>query len=259
MAEVNFLCVHKKLREKRLTPLLIKEVTRRVNLRNQWQAIYTSGTTLPTPWSTAQYWHRNLNPQKLVDIRFSFKPADTTQAKFNKLHKLPDSAQTSDLQVMTEAAVPKVTLALNRHLRDNYKVHIVFTEAEVRHFLCPRDGVVYAWYCEDAEGVVTDFISFYALNSTILNDERYDKLYAAYAYYNFAKDNDATRLKQLIRDLLIMAKQNNFDVFNMTEVLKHGLVKNDLLFKPGDGKLAHYLYNWRIQAVPSNEIGIVLV
>ena len=36
MAEVNFLCVHKKLREKRLTPMLIREVTRRVNVREQW-------------------------------------------------------------------------------------------------------------------------------------------------------------------------------------------------------------------------------
>ena len=53
MAEVNFLCVHKKIRSLRLTPVLIREITRRVNLRNQWQAIYTSGTTLPTPWSTA--------------------------------------------------------------------------------------------------------------------------------------------------------------------------------------------------------------
>ena len=74
MAEVNFLCVHKKLREKRLAPQLIKEVTRRVNLCNIWQAIYTSGATLPTPYGTAQYWHRNLNPKKLVDVRFSFKP-----------------------------------------------------------------------------------------------------------------------------------------------------------------------------------------
>lgn len=36
MAEVNFLCVHKKLRDKRLTPQLIREVTRRVNLRDKW-------------------------------------------------------------------------------------------------------------------------------------------------------------------------------------------------------------------------------
>ena len=32
-AEINFLCVHKKLRSKRLAPVLIKEITRRVNLR----------------------------------------------------------------------------------------------------------------------------------------------------------------------------------------------------------------------------------
>ena len=36
MAEVNFLCVHKKIRDKRLAPQLIREITRRVNQRNIW-------------------------------------------------------------------------------------------------------------------------------------------------------------------------------------------------------------------------------
>jgi len=36
MAEINFLCAHKKLRSLRLAPLLIKEVTRRVNLKDIW-------------------------------------------------------------------------------------------------------------------------------------------------------------------------------------------------------------------------------
>ena len=36
MVEINFLCVHKKLRTKRLAPILIKEVTRRTNRRNVW-------------------------------------------------------------------------------------------------------------------------------------------------------------------------------------------------------------------------------
>jgi len=31
VVEINFLCVHKKLRSKKLAPLLIKEITRRVN------------------------------------------------------------------------------------------------------------------------------------------------------------------------------------------------------------------------------------
>ena len=61
-AEINFLCVHKKLRAKRLAPILIKEITRRVNRCNIWQAIYTAGATIPTPIAGTQYWHRNLNP-----------------------------------------------------------------------------------------------------------------------------------------------------------------------------------------------------
>ena len=44
MVEINFLCVHKKLRSKRLAPVLIKEVTRRVNLTGVWQAVYTAGS-----------------------------------------------------------------------------------------------------------------------------------------------------------------------------------------------------------------------
>ena len=41
MAEINFLCVHKKLRAQRLAPVLIKEITRRVNLTEVWQVSHT--------------------------------------------------------------------------------------------------------------------------------------------------------------------------------------------------------------------------
>jgi len=61
MCEINFLCVHEKLREKRLAPTLIKEITRRVKLSGIWQAIYTSGTELPTPFGTAKYYPRASN------------------------------------------------------------------------------------------------------------------------------------------------------------------------------------------------------
>lgn len=73
-AEINFLCVHKDLRAKRLAPVLIKEITRRVNRCNIWQAIYTAGALIPTPITGATYWHRSLNPKKLVEVQFSSKP-----------------------------------------------------------------------------------------------------------------------------------------------------------------------------------------
>jgi len=48
MAEINFLCIHKKLRTNRMAPVLIKEVTRRVNLKKIWQAIYTAELRSPS-------------------------------------------------------------------------------------------------------------------------------------------------------------------------------------------------------------------
>ena len=39
MCEINFLCVHKDYRAYKLAALLISEVTRRVNLRDKWQAV----------------------------------------------------------------------------------------------------------------------------------------------------------------------------------------------------------------------------
>ena len=66
--EINFLCVHKKLRSKRLAPVLIKEVTRRINLRGIFQAVYTAGIVVPKPVAQCRYFYRSLNPKKLVEV-----------------------------------------------------------------------------------------------------------------------------------------------------------------------------------------------
>lgn len=57
-SEINYLCVHKKLRSKRLAPVLIKEVTRQCHLKGIFQAIYTAGVVIPTPVSTCRYAHK---------------------------------------------------------------------------------------------------------------------------------------------------------------------------------------------------------
>lgn len=88
LIEINFLCVHKKLRLKRLAPTLIKEVTRRINLMGIFQAVYTAGIYLPKPATTCRYYHRTLNPQKLVGIRFTAVPPDSTMAKMVQTYKI---------------------------------------------------------------------------------------------------------------------------------------------------------------------------
>jgi hypothetical protein len=40
-----------------------------VNLTNTWQAVYTAGVVLPRPVGRCRYWHRSLNPKKLIEVR----------------------------------------------------------------------------------------------------------------------------------------------------------------------------------------------
>jgi glycylpeptide N-tetradecanoyltransferase len=90
MVEINFLCVHKQLRSKRVTPVLVKEITRRVNSIGIFQAAFTAGIILPKPIATSRYWHRSLNPKKLIECGFSSLTRKMTMKMSIRLYKLPD-------------------------------------------------------------------------------------------------------------------------------------------------------------------------
>lgn len=78
-------------------------------------------------------------------------------------------------------------------------------------------------------------------------------------FYSAIKDNDDDRQLLVFKTLLARAATLGFDVMNMVEVLNNKKVVTELNFKPGDGRLAHYLYNWRIPSLECDDVGIVLV
>ncbi|KAL6335387.1 hypothetical protein AAG906_029630 [Vitis piasezkii] len=257
MAEINFLCVHKKLRSKRLAPVMIKEVTRRVHLENIWQAAYTAGVVLPTPISTCQYWHRSLNPKKLIDVGFSRLGARMTMSRTIKLYKLPDSTVTPGFRQMELHDVPAVTRLLRNYL-SQFAVAVDLDENDVEHWLLPTENVVDSYLVESPEThEITDFCSFYTLPSTILGNQNYSTLKAAYSYYNVSTK---TPLLQLMNDALIVAKRKDYDVFNALDVMQNETFLKELKFGPGDGKLHYYLYNYRLRnPLKPSELGLVLL
>lgn len=254
MAEINFLCVHKSLRTKRLATVLIKEVTRRVNLHNIWQALYTAGVLIPLPISKTTYWHRSLNPKKLVEVGFSSLPPNMPMARYVKLLKLPNETSIKGLRSMKKGDVKAVTELLNDYLK-KFEVYLHFSEKEVDHFLVPREKVINTYVIEN-DGKITDFFSFYHLPSSILKHEKYDVLKVAYSYYNVA---NTVPLIELMRNALILAKQCDFDVFNALDIMENEEFLKDLKFGVGDGNLHYYLYNWRIPEIKPAKIGVVLV
>ncbi|KAI4329121.1 hypothetical protein L6164_021421 [Bauhinia variegata] len=257
MVEINFLCVHNKLRSKRLAPVMIKEVTRRVHLENIWQAAYTAGVVLPTPMASCQYWHRSLNPKKLIDVGFSRLGARMTMSRTIKLYKLPESTVTPGLRKMELRDLPAVTRLLRTYL-SQFVVAPDFHENDVEHWLLTKENVVDSYVVESPEThEVTDFCSFYTLPSTILGNQNYSILKAAYSYYNVSTK---TPLLQLMNDALIVAKQKDYDVFNALDVMQNESFLKELKFGPGDGKLHYYLYNYRLRyPLKPSELGLVLL
>ncbi|KAG5494547.1 hypothetical protein JIQ42_02157 [Leishmania sp. Namibia] len=259
ICEINFLCVHKQLREKRLAPILIKEVTRRVNRKDVWQAVYTAGVLLPTPYASGQYFHRSLNPEKLVEIRFSSIPMQyqkfqNPMAMLKRNYQLPSTPKNSGLREMKPSDVPQVRRILMNYL-EKFDVGPVFSEPEIGHYLLPRNGVVFTYVVEN-DKKVTDFFSFYRIPSTVIGNRTYNMLNSAYVHYYAAT---SMPLHQLILDLLIVAHSRGFDVCNMVEILDNRSFMETLKFGAGDGYLRYYFYNWAYPKIKPSQVALVML
>lgn len=256
VAEINFLCIHKKLRSKRLAPVLIKEITRRCYLNGIYQAIYTAGVILPKPVSSCRYYHRPLDWVKLYEVGFSPLPPGSTKTRQVAKNHLPSETSTPGLRPMVPKDIDAVRDLLERYLR-RFDLNQVFTKEEIDHWLVHKDNikeqVVWSYVVEDTEThKITDFFSFYNLESTVIEHEKYKEVRAAYLYYYATEsafaDNEKglkERLLMLMTDALIVAKKARFDVFNALTLYDNPLFLEQLKFGAGDGQLHYYLYNYR--------------
>ncbi|EEH18047.1 glycylpeptide N-tetradecanoyltransferase [Paracoccidioides brasiliensis Pb03] len=262
VTEINFLCIHKKLRAKRLTPVLIKEITRRCYLKGIYQAIYTVGIMLPTPVSACRYYHRSLNWLKLYEVGFSPLPVGSTKARQVTRNHLPSSTSTTGLRPMERKDIDAVHDLLNRYLR-RFALSQILSREEVDHLLLHKEKpdteqVVWSYVVEDPEtNKITDFVSFYSLESTVLQNPKHGNIRAAYLYYYatesaFAEKEKGLkeRLQLIVNDVLILAKKENFDVFNALTLHDNPLFLETLKFGAGDGQLHYYLFNYRTAPIP---------
>ncbi|KAG8931162.1 glycylpeptide N-tetradecanoyltransferase [Tulasnella sp. 417] len=278
-SEVNWICIHKKLRSNRLAPVLIKEVTRQCHLKGVFQAIYTAGAVLPTPVSTARYYHRTLNIPKLVDVNFTYVPRNSTLARMIRQAAVPPNTTIPGLREMEDHDLDAVDSLISRYLQ-RFKMAPQYSKEEIRHNLLSGRGegeigadgipgrrngqVVWTYVVENPDTrQITDFFSFYSLPSTIIKSPKYSLLEAAYLFY-YATDvafrseaevetSIQQRLRELIGDAVVLANNAKFDVVNAMTLMDNWSFLTDLKFDPGDGYLNFYLYNWRTQSLEGHE------
>lgn len=133
-------------------------------------------------------------------------------------NQLPIHTSTPGLRPMTAADIDSVLDLLSRYLK-RFDLAQEFTKEEIDHWLLNKitdqdDRVVWAYVVEGEEGKITDLVSFYCLESSVIKKEKHDKVRAAYLFYYASETafNDKEkglkeRLRTLIGDALVEAKK----------------------------------------------------
>lgn len=212
------MCVHKKLRSKRLAPVLIGEITRRSYVLGIFQGLYTGGIVLPKPVSSCRYFHRSLDWLKLYEVGFSHLPKNSTKARQITRYYLPSTTSTPGLRPTQHKDIAAVQDLLERYL-NRFDMAPIFTREEVDYWLVHDDSraeqVIWSYVVEDPKThKITDFFSFYCLESLVIGNPKYDSIRAAYLFYYgtetaFVKDEKGLkeRMVMLMTDALIIAKK----------------------------------------------------
>lgn len=228
-ADLNFLCVQKGFKKfsfGSLGSFMIDEMRRRVDLEGVSKAVYLTVSERSTPSITCQPWYRALKEEKQP------LPAATTQ--------------TPGLRPMLPCDVPAVTKLIRSYLRQ-FRVSSYLEEADVTHWLLPRDKVVYSYVVVNpSTEFVTDFFSFYARKNSDLN--------VAFSFYHVARD---TSTKTLMSDALVVAKESGFDFFGALDIMgDRSFLKKKLKFVKGKTLAYYHFSNFNLPHLKPREVGV---
>ncbi|NWS78057.1 NMT1 tetradecanoyltransferase, partial [Crotophaga sulcirostris] len=251
MVEINFLCVHKKLRSKRVAPVLIREITRRVHLEGIFQAVYTAGVVLPKPVGTCRYWHRSLNPRKLIEVKFSHLSRNMTMQRTMKLYRLPEVAR-GPWELLFHGESYPVLPVKQEHRSDS--LHLSKHSLRVTlnwvspSFFTQTDGFC---HCRCPAGGVPQLDRREKTNKALKLPPPSPTLLASFC---------GSELLLLVGELCFGAEeQKGFDVFNALDLMENKTFLEKLKFGIGDGNLQYYLYNWKCPSMAPEKVSAGVV
>lgn len=257
MGEVSVLCIHPKLRGKRLTTMLIKELTRRYQSEGYIFASYSTGRHLAKPLCKVKNYHRALNIKVLLDTGFTKVDDNVGLKKLKHAYKLPEAPSHEDKFVkLEEQHLEEACDTLNRYM-DRYTYHPIFDLEEFKHTFY-GNKVVSSYVVLDDDGHVTDFTSYYLQPARVYNStkDKHEFIRVGYMFYYTSLVETPYRM---VKDTLIMARRNNVDVMDASDIMENEDLLKELMFEEGAIRSYYYLYNRHYSSMNNNQVCKVFV
>ena len=240
--EINFLCIKKDFRNNRLAPILIGEIARQIKFKNIYSAIYSSSLKLPNNIVTIHYYHKYINIKKLLDCKFM----STVNNEFQLNKNIYFTMQPLNIYDCTQCCK-----LLNKFLL-KYNISRCFTINQfINHFM---NNNIIKCYVIKKDGLITDFISWYVMDTLIINKN--DLLSKGFMYYYF---NNSIDLKLLVGYVINMMYYDNIDVIDCLNIMNYPDVFEDLGFVLGNGYINYYMYNWKCSKINSTDLAYFMV
>lgn len=254
-AQVGFLCVHPKLRHKRLTPLLIQEITRRIVSTGCFRAVYTGHEDLPGRVTTIRRHVRALRVEPLVRSGFWAVRPPMTPSRLQRLNRLPKERSVSDMRPVRAADAPALARFLDAQWAA-FRVSPAATDAWVEHTFFHPDTPIVCFVRVDDDGAVTDAWSYFVKRTRVSDPARSIRAFDhASAFYTFGTTVDRV---DLARDAMIHAKEQGCASWVDADWMDSNRVRRALRIEPNPSTLHLFLYNWgAFDPVDSGETAIV--
>ncbi|CAL8109796.1 unnamed protein product [Orchesella dallaii] len=253
---VNFLCVHRLLRDRRLTPLLLAEIMRRLNARGIRHASFTTSSILPLQAvADSQYFHFPINVMTLGSL--GFIEDDPLAMPINKVIDRWESHERNDMfHPLTTPHISSALTLVSDYLQ-KFAIKQVFDVETFTKMFGNKSGVVRT-YVREKDGVVTDLISYYVVYLKKLGTTKsqiHNEIQCAHALVNVAT---SMSLIDLMKVAIVHAKDDGCDVYNLLNIMDNQGIVRDMDFVEGTGTLAYFLYNWRCPKMRPDQVGLVL-
>ena len=261
IAEVNFLCVEGGKRGQALAALLIKEITRRVNLCDIFIAIFTCGTRLPSqPFASSRYYHKFLDLKTLNEIGFtSFSQEEFNAAKKKWQHKHvaprinSSVARAHILRPLKENDISTVVdlFSHERHLyaivevMDKERLENQIKSKFLQHFVVEELDVI------SRTRKIVGYIA--TVDSQLIVLEKDTKIElrtveTATIHYQCGTVSPA------INQLFTLLQRQGKCVVNALTIASNMLMIKQENFCPGTGELYYHMYNYRLPVLQPYEV-----
>ena len=231
---ISFLCIDKDYRNHNLAEIMFKEMFRRTYMENVYQNIFVFKRLILKPFAESTYYYVIFDNSQLSEKK------EKTTAKFRPMEKKD---------------IKDVTKLLNKK---KYKIHSIFSEEELEHWFIPIKNVFYSFVKEDNNGKITDFTSFYKIDANFNNnDENW-----SYIYFSIATSMSS---KELIRNALILSKQNGMDCYICNTIMDYEKICKELNFQSNIedensyDSLKYYFNNFICPETESSDMSLILI